>query len=620
MVFQVVEDGLTTIAGTAAGTASLTLTAGDLVLSSGRVDVNGDAGSADILDITRSNSATDGDAIDINLGSATIAGDGVDISWAGAGTGDGIVVNLTNNLAGNALDLTGAGIRTAPIVNIVSNGTDGGTDDNVIRVIQNGALDSPIVFLGYTTANSPGNAISIDMNTNLAGEGLYVDEGGTARTGSAIEVNADGTGTHSVIDLNVSANAAITALDITGSYNGSPAGDLIKLTVDDGDNLDTGLINLLVGTGNRGVLVNYVSTGTDSGTTSYVYGHVQSGILDSSFWRLEYDTAASTGDGSFYEMGTNVAGRAIIIDTSATGVSNEGAGVHITGDGNLVQGASLLWIDSSGDMAHADTRIFELNETGSDQASSYAVGLTSTNNGGIIISSGSTDHAIDIVQGIVDMNGNKIEFFDAAVGIYSQADTFLDIFADGALRIGDSSGGAPTNYANFASNGSFTLVGTARETKTVWIAAQDFQNVSGAAEGLVGIAGIWQLSDAASDSLTTTFYVPNGYVEGTDMVAKVHWSSAQTSNTATFDGAWLAVVAGEDTSAAGTGFTEEDDAAAGTADFLNITEGFTITSATIDKGDQVILNILRLGSGGNDNLTDDVDFQGVAITYTADRL
>ena len=43
---------------------------------------------------------------------------------------------------------------------------------------------------------------------------------------------------------------------------------------------------------------------------------------------------------------------------------------------------------------------------------------------------------------------NKHLFRDTALGIYSQADTFLDLFADGAVRIGDSSGGAPTHYLN----------------------------------------------------------------------------------------------------------------------------------------------------------------------------
>ncbi len=53
----------------------------------------------------------------------------------------------------------------------------------------------------------------------------------------------------------------------------------------------------------------------------------------------------------------------------------------------------------------------------------------------------------------------KIDFRDNAIGIYSQADTFLDLFADGAVRIGDSSGGAPTHYLN---------IDTSSDTADAW--------------------------------------------------------------------------------------------------------------------------------------------------------
>jgi hypothetical protein len=46
---------------------------------------------------------------------------------------------------------------------------------------------------------------------------------------------------------------------------------------------------------------------------------------------------------------------------------------------------------------------------------------------------------------------------DSAIYIKSQADTFMDIVADGAVRIGD---GVPTNYANFSPIGNLSFVGT----------------------------------------------------------------------------------------------------------------------------------------------------------------
>lgn len=53
---------------------------------------------------------------------------------------------------------------------------------------------------------------------------------------------------------------------------------------------------------------------------------------------------------------------------------------------------------------------------------------------------------------------------DGTIGIYSQADGFLDLFADSGVRIGDSSAGAPSNFTLFEPDGTLTMAGTA----TVW--------------------------------------------------------------------------------------------------------------------------------------------------------
>jgi hypothetical protein len=620
-VFNVAEDGNTTIAGTAAGTDALAITAGDITMTSGRFDVNGDAGSADLVDITRSNTATGGDALDINMGSAAQAGDGIDIAWAGAGTGDSITVNMANNVAGAAFNIAASGARTGPIIDIANAGTDAGTDDHVVNILQSGSQDSNIVNLAFGTANSPGNAIAIDMDTNLGGEGLYIDEGATARTGSAIEVNADGTGTHSVIDMNVSGNAAITGIDIDGTFNGSPAGNMIDVNLDDGDNLDTGLITLNAGTGNRGALIKYTGTGTDSGTTSHVVDINQTGVLDSNIIDITYDTGASTGQAIDLNMGTNVAGMAISIASAATGVDNEGSAIDVDASGALIQGANVVRIDSAGNMAHADTRVIEVNETGANQASSYTMGITSTNNGGIILSSAAADHAIDITQGIVDLNGNKIEFFDSAVGMYSQADTYLDIFADGALRIGDSSGGAPTNYTNIASDGTITFAGTARLTKKVWIGSESFKNQVNATEGVVaaGFKHSWECTDAADDYVTVSWRIPDNWVSGTDIIANIHWSTPTTSQIGTWDFHYVSLAEGEDTTAAGTNLADIDDTSNGTANYTNVTGNFTIANGDIAANDMIILRPGRVGTAGNDTLGDIADFHGITLTYTANK-
>jgi hypothetical protein len=75
------------------------------------------------------------------------------------------------------------------------------------------------------------------------------------------------------------------------------------------------------------------------------------GIHTGTAFLVSYGTDAATGDAVNLTMGTNVAGRAIVINSAATGVSGEGAGIDITHTGNLVAGADLFNITSSGDLS-----------------------------------------------------------------------------------------------------------------------------------------------------------------------------------------------------------------------------------------------------------------------------
>ena len=71
------------------------------------------------------------------------------------------------------------------------------------------------------------------------------------------------------------------------------------------------------------------------------------------------------------------------------------------------------------------------------------------------------DGTRNLSDDLLVVSTKKINFGDTAIGIYSQADTFLDLFADGAVRIGDSSAGAPTNYSKFEADGTLEFNGDA---------------------------------------------------------------------------------------------------------------------------------------------------------------
>ncbi|HEB26923.1 MAG TPA: hypothetical protein ENI05_03970 [Porticoccus sp.] len=93
------------------------------------------------------------------------------------------------------------------------------------------------------------------------------------------------------------------------------------------------------------------------------------------------------------------------------------------------------------------------------------VNFTGTTNSGVLTWMEDEDYFKYSDEILMD-SAEKLFFRDTAIGIYSQADTFLDLFADGGIRFGDSSAGAPTNYTNFA-DGLQTMVGTARVLRSV---------------------------------------------------------------------------------------------------------------------------------------------------------
>jgi len=77
------------------------------------------------------------------------------------------------------------------------------------------------------------------------------------------------------------------------------------------------------------------------------------------------------------------------------------------------------------------------------------------------LTAGGTNYGInDAGNNWIQGAAGKHYFRDTAIGIYSQADTFLDIFADGAVRIGNSSAGAPTTYMGIEPDGGVVFVGT----------------------------------------------------------------------------------------------------------------------------------------------------------------
>ena len=155
------------------------------------------AGAVDIMQIDVA-STSSGHVFDVNV-SGNFTGNVLDIVYsASAVQGDAVHVDMGTNLAGNAIQIDAANVRTAPLINIQNTATDGGTDDHVILINQTGLLDSNLIQLTFATAASTGNGIAINMgaaaSANVAGMALTITSEGTGVSGEGSAINVDHSG------------------------------------------------------------------------------------------------------------------------------------------------------------------------------------------------------------------------------------------------------------------------------------------------------------------------------------------------------------------------------------------------------------------------------------------
>ena len=182
--FSVGVAGLTTITGSSSGTDALVLTAGDILLSSGHIDMTvGDLtlvdGSVNITDadnagslVVVNNTLTTGDLVDISSTSISTTGAMMKIN-ANAATHDGMI-----------LELVSAGDTTS---------TPTGLDIVIDSVTTGTAIGVEVTMAAATTGPK---GILVRMDALTTGDMLYLDNGGATMTegnGNYINCNDDDT-------------------------------------------------------------------------------------------------------------------------------------------------------------------------------------------------------------------------------------------------------------------------------------------------------------------------------------------------------------------------------------------------------------------------------------------
>lgn len=345
-VFTVAEDGNTTIAGTATGTAALTLTAGDLTITDGGLNVTQTSGDA--IDLVP---PAAGAAVDLNLpASYNLAGGAIDIDGStGSGpviavnmsstyTGDYIALNLTNAVGAIGLNMTGAGTRTVSM---------------------------------FSVTDTPSTTATFDLNVTPAGAqaGANVFDIDIAGTGSAnvIDIDFAGAYTGDALSIDMTNAVAASAFDITGA--GTRTTPLIAIT--DVPTTSAPSIDLNI----------TPAASVQAGIDIDVAGTSGADILAIDF------SAAHTGDAVNITMTNAGAGaQAIVVDGS---LAASGAIVSLSTSGILTAAGSVLTAACSGQPGAANTGTCgRFLDTGAAQATTYAVQIDSTNNEALTVTTG----------------------------------------------------------------------------------------------------------------------------------------------------------------------------------------------------------------------------------------
>lgn len=224
---------------------------------------------------------------------------------------------------------------------------------------------------------------------------------------------------------------------------------------------------------------------------------------------------------------------------------------------------------------------------------------------------------IDSSQNTNIPGASNLRFRDATIGIYSQADTFLDIFADGGLRIGDSSAGAPTNYTKFESDGTLVFNGTATVFNDANVGAMmltlpaasqpdevQFKDEAGAD------TGVYSWGFAIGEKVSGAIEIPHDYKDGTNLTFHVHWQGITAPAGGTDNVKWqltYTVAHLTDTLNAVTTIVKED--AYTTQYAFARTDFAAITGTDFDIGDQFLFTLTRIAASAD-------DYAGDAIVAT----
>ena len=192
-----------------------------------------------------------------------------------------------------------------------------------------------------------------------------------------------------------------------------------------------------------------------------------------------------------------------------------------------------------------------------------------------------------------------------------------DQFQSASLIVGDG-----TNQISFSADGTLTLVGTARVTKSTWVPAQSMRapGTKPASYEDVGISGAWEFTDGTEEIIVCSIKVPEDTDMTEDLVILLGWSSPAQSLNCDWEVAYLLTKLNDDVTGAAQETLQSFETSSATSNGL-IISSFTIANAQMESTDVCVhINIMRDGNDVSDTLSDVAQVHGICLQFTKDKL
>jgi hypothetical protein len=425
----------TTIAGTA-GSTSLTLTAGDAVLSDGSLAIT-DADDAASFTVTN-NTATTASVV-VLAGSGVFTGSTTTsfftITPSGLTTGTAVYLPVAALTTGKALNVVANALTTGVVIDVTSSAAAITGNGRLLSIAHSGATTTSGVISEFSTAAGDETVLMKLTASGLLALGTILQlSGSSVTTGNGITVAdldslTDGYGIHIA-----SAATAITStghllyVDHTGATGTSAVLSEFKTAATD----ETTVVKITTAAMVSGIGLNIVGT---------------TGMTTGSLIRATSSTAGAVATNGIYSFkGTGAytsTSNAGLVDIGAT-ATTAGTVVHITSSAAAQTATALLYVEASGFTTGytGDVVTFKSSSTTGDAA---VLNVTSAN---------TTDgSAIEVTSGATTTNGRAIkvvaEGLTTGVGIGFAHTT--SVIADGGsmVRLSDSgiaTGGATNGF------------------------------------------------------------------------------------------------------------------------------------------------------------------------------